>query len=100
HHAMRLIGMAERAFELLCARVTARHASRAPIADHGVVQDCIPGARMRIEPARPLVLKTAWLMATGGNKGAHTEIQAIKVVTRALAERVLDKATQAHGGGG
>ncbi|WP_369183624.1 acyl-CoA dehydrogenase family protein [Streptomyces sp. Y1] len=100
HHAMRLIGMAERAFELLCARVTARHAFGGPIADQGVVQDWIAEARMRIEQARLLVLKTAWLMDTVGNKGAHTEIQAIKVVTPALAEWVLDKAIQAHGGGG
>ncbi len=100
HHAMRLIGMAERAFELLCARVTVRHAFGGPIADQGVVQDWIAEARVRIEQARLLVLKTAWLMDTVGNKGAHTEIQAIKIVTPALAEWVLDKAIQAHGAGG
>ena len=100
HHAMRLIGMAERAFELLCARVSVRHAFGGPIADQGVVQDWIAEARVRIEQARLLVLKTAWLMDTVGNKGAHTEIQAIKIVTPALAEWVLDKAIQAHGAGG
>ncbi|GAB2688163.1 acyl-CoA dehydrogenase family protein [Kitasatospora kifunensis] len=100
HHAMRLIGMAERAFELLCARVTVRQAFGGPIADQGVVQDWIAEARVRIEQARLLVLKTAWLMDTVGNKGAHTEIQAIKIVTPALAEWVIDKAIQAHGAGG
>ncbi|WP_371480765.1 acyl-CoA dehydrogenase family protein [Kitasatospora sp. NBC_00315] len=100
HHAMRLIGMAERALELLCARVTVRHAFGGPIADQGVVQDWIAEGRVRIEQARLLVLKTAWLMDTVGNKGAHTEIQAIKIVTPALAEWVLDKAIQAHGAGG
>jgi len=55
---------------------------------------------VRIEQARLLVLKTAWLMDTVGNKGAHTEIQAIKIVTPAMAEWVIDKAIQAHGGGG
>ncbi len=53
-----------------------------------------------IESARLLVLKTAWLMDTVGNKGAHTEIQAIKIATPAMAEWVLDKAIQAHGAGG
>ncbi len=55
---------------------------------------------MRIEQARLLVLKTAWLMDTVGNKGAHTEIQAIKIVTPAMAEWVIDKAIQAHGAAG
>jgi acyl-CoA dehydrogenase len=55
---------------------------------------------VRIEAARLLVLKTAWLMDTVGNKGAHTEIQAIKIATPAMAEWVIDKAIQAHGAGG
>jgi Acyl-CoA dehydrogenases len=46
------------------------------------------------------VLKTAWLMDTAGNKGAHAEIQAIKIVTPAMAQWVIDRAIQAHGGGG
>ena len=46
------------------------------------------------------MLKTAWLMDTVGNKGAHTEIQAIKIATPAMAEWVIDKAIQAHGGAG
>jgi acyl-CoA dehydrogenase len=100
HHCMRLIGMAERALELMCRRAVSRVAFGRPIATQGVVQEWIAEARVRIEQARLLVLKTAWLMDTVGNKGAHTEIQAIKIGTPLMTEWVLDKAIQAHGAGG
>jgi acyl-CoA dehydrogenase len=100
HHCMRLIGAAERALELLCRRVVSRTAFGRPLAEQGVIQDWIAESRVRIEQARLLVLKTAWLMDTVGNKGAHTEIQAIKVATPAMAEWVIDKAIQAHGAAG
>ena len=100
HHCMRLIGAAERALELLCTRVIERTAFGRPLAEQGVIQDWIAESRVRIEQARLLVLKTAWLMDTVGNKGAHTEIQAIKVATPAMAEWVIDKAIQAHGAAG
>jgi acyl-CoA dehydrogenase len=100
HHCMRAIGMAERALELMCERVTSRVAFGVPIADHGVVQDWIAEARIRIEQARLLVLKTAWLMDTAGNKGARVEISAIKAAVPEMASWVIDRAIQAHGGGG
>ncbi|AHH97764.1 acyl-CoA dehydrogenase family protein [Kutzneria albida] len=100
HHCMRLIGMAERALELMCRRTLDRVAFGKPIAEQGVVQDWIAESRVRIEQARLLVLKTAWLMDTVGNRGAHTEIQSIKIGTPVMAEWVIDKAIQAHGGGG
>ncbi len=100
HHCMRLIGAAERALELMCRRVTGRTAFGRPLAEQGVIQDWIADSRVRIESARLLVLKTAWLMDTVGNKGAHTEIQAIKVATPAMAEWVIDRAIQAHGAAG
>ncbi|HEY3867266.1 MAG TPA: acyl-CoA dehydrogenase family protein [Actinocrinis sp.] len=100
HHCMRLVGMAERALELMCRRAGERVAFGRPLAEQGVVGEWIAEARVRIEQARLLVLKTAWLMDTVGNKGAHTEIQAIKIGTPAMAEWVLDKAIQLHGGGG
>lgn len=100
HHCMRLIGMAERALEALCRRATSRVAFGKPIADQGVVRDWIAESRVRIEQARLLVLKTAWLMDTVGNKGAHTEIQSIKIAVPAMAEWIIDKAIQAHGAGG
>ncbi|MDX8030496.1 acyl-CoA dehydrogenase family protein [Lentzea sp. BCCO 10_0856] len=100
HHCMRLIGMAERALELLCKRASSRVAFGKPIAAQGVVHEWIAESRVRIEQARLLVLKTAWLMDIVGNKGAHTEIQAIKIGVPSMTEWVLDKAIQAHGGAG
>jgi acyl-CoA dehydrogenase len=100
HHCMRLIGMAERAIELMCRRALSRVAFGAPLAEQGVVGEWIAEARVRVEQLRLLVLKTAWLMDTAGNKGAHTEIQAIKIATPATVEWILDKAIQLHGAAG
>jgi acyl-CoA dehydrogenase len=100
HHCMRLIGSAERALDAMCRRASGRVAWGKPLAEQGVVQDWIAESRVRIEQARLLVLKTAWLMDTVGNKGAHSEIQAIKIVVPRMAEWVIDKAIQVHGGGG
>ncbi|MET7426589.1 acyl-CoA dehydrogenase family protein [Dactylosporangium sp. NPDC005555] len=100
HHCMRLIGAAERALQLMCERVSERIAFGRPLAEQGVVRDWIAESRVRIEQARLLVLKTAWLMDTVGNKGAHTEIQAIKIAVPQMAEWVIDKAIQAHGAAG
>ena len=97
HHCMRMIGAAERALELMCRRATQRTAFGGPLATQGVIQDWIAEARVRIEQARLLVLKTAWLMDTVGNKGAHTEIQAIKIVTPAMAEWVIDGPSRCTG---
>lgn len=100
HHCMRLLGMAERALELLCRRTVSRMAFGRPIADHGVVQDWIAEARIRIEQCRLLVLKTAWLIDTVGSRGAQVEISAIKVAAPRVATFVVDRAIQAHGGAG
>ena len=100
HHCMRLIGMAERALELMCTRALSRTAFGKPLADQGVVQDWIAESRVRIEQSRLLVLKAAWLMDTVGNKGAHTEIQAIKIAVPATVEWIIDKAIQAYGAAG
>ena len=81
HHCMRSIGLAEVAIEAMCRRASERVAFGRPIAEQGVVRDWIAESRVRIEQLRLLVLKTAWLMDTVGNKGAHTEIQAIKIAT-------------------
>ncbi len=100
HHCMRAIGMAEEAVRLMCARADDRVAFGSPLSAKGVVRDWIAESRVRIEQVRLLVLKAAWLMDTVGNKGAHTEIQAIKIATPSTVEWVLDKAIQVHGGGG
>jgi acyl-CoA dehydrogenase len=100
HHAMRAIGMAERALEMMCARTASRSAFGRPIIEHGVVQRWISEARVKIEQVRLLVLKTAWLMDTVGNRGARIEISAIKVAAPEVATWVIDRAIQAHGGAG
>ena len=100
HHAMRAIGMAERALELMCERTAQRSTFGRPIIEHGVVQRWISEARVRIEQVRLLVLKTAWLMDTVGNRGARIEVSAIKVAAPDVATWVIDRAIQAHGGMG
>ena len=100
HHCMRAIGMAERALELMCERTAGRSTFGRPIIDHGVVQHWIAEARVRIEQVRLLVLKTAWLMDTVGNRGARVEVSAIKVAAPEVATYVIDRAIQAHGGAG
>ena len=100
HHCMRSIGVAERAIELMCTRAADRVAFGKPLAEQGVIRDWIAEARVRVEQLRLLVLKTAWLMDTVGNKGAHTEIQAIKIATPQTVQWILDKAIQVHGAGG
>jgi acyl-CoA dehydrogenase len=100
HHAMRTIGMAERALAMMIERVSERSTFGRPIVDHGVVQEWIAESRIRIEQARLLTLKTAWLMDTIGNKGARIEISAIKVAAPDVATWVIDRAIQAHGAAG
>jgi acyl-CoA dehydrogenase len=100
HHAMRTIGMAERALEMMCRRTASRSTFGRPIIEHGVVQRWISEARVKIEQVRLLVLKTAWLMDTVGNRGARVEVSAIKVAAPDVATWVIDRAIQAHGGAG
>jgi acyl-CoA dehydrogenase len=100
HHCMRAIGVAERAIELMCARASQRVAFGKALSEQGVVRQWIAQSRVRLEQLRLLVLKTAWLMDTVGNKGAHTEIQAIKIATPSTVQWILDKAVQVHGAAG
>jgi acyl-CoA dehydrogenase len=97
HHCMRAIGAAERALALMTERVTERVAFGKPLAEQGVIREWIADSRIEIEQARLLTLKAAWLMDTVGNKGARTEIAAIKVVAPNVALRVVDRAIQAFG---
>lgn len=100
HHCMRSIGLAERAVEMMCERALSRTTFGKAIAQQGVVQDWIAESRVKLEQLRLLTLKTAWLMDTVGNRGAHKEIQAIKIATPKTVEWILDKAIQVHGAGG
>jgi acyl-CoA dehydrogenase len=100
HHCMRAIGMAERALDLLCARAEGRSTFGIPLSRQGVVQEWIAQSRIRIDQARLLVLRAAWMIDTVGAKAARSEIAAIKVVAPRTATWVVDKAIQAHGAAG
>ena len=100
HHCMRLVGMAERALELMCRRTQHRVAFGRPIAEHGVTLERIAEARIAIDQTRLLTLETARLMDTVGNKEARREIAMIKIAAPAMACKVVDWAIQAFGGAG
>lgn len=100
HHCMRLIGLAERALELMCKRTSSRIAFGKPLAAQTVTQERIAEARCKIDMARLLTLKAAWMMDKAGNKFARNEIAMIKVVAPSMACQVIDWAMQAFGGAG
>jgi len=100
HHCMRLIGMAERAFDIMCERAQERVAFGKPLAEQGVIQNWIAESRIKIEQARLMVLKAAWLIDTVGVKGARIEVSAIKVAVPEMATWVIDRAIQVLGGAG
>lgn len=100
HYAMRAVGFAERALELMCRRTLTRTAFGGALAEQGVVREWIARSRIEIEQLRLLVLKSAWLMDTSGNAAARTEVAAIKVAALEVAHRVVDRAVQAHGAAG
>jgi acyl-CoA dehydrogenase len=100
HHCMRSIGAAERAMELMCQRLNSRVAFGKPVSAQSVWHERIADARCRIEMARLLTLKAAYMMDTVGNKVAKAEIAMIKVVAPNMACDIIDMAIQAHGGGG
>ncbi len=100
HHCMRSIGMAERALELMCKRLTSRIAFGKPLAQHSIWHERIAESRCMIEQARLLTLKAAYMMDTVGNKVAKAEIAMIKVVAPNIACQIIDWAIQAHGAAG
>jgi acyl-CoA dehydrogenase len=100
HHCMRAIGVAERALEYMCRRLTSRVAFGKQISDQSIWRERIAEARIQIDTARLLTLKAAYMMDTVGNKHAKAEIAMIKVLAPNVAQQVLDWAIQAHGAGG
>ncbi|MGW5749437.1 acyl-CoA dehydrogenase family protein [Nocardia rhamnosiphila] len=100
HYAMRAIGMAERALDLMCRRALERTAFGGPLADRGVVREWIARSRIEIDQIRLLVLKSSWLMDTKGNAAARSEVAAIKVAAMEVAHTVVDRAVQTFGAAG
>ncbi|MFZ5519922.1 MAG: acyl-CoA dehydrogenase family protein [Pseudomonadota bacterium] len=100
HHCMRLIGLAERALELMCRRAVSRVAFHRRLSDQGVTRERIANARILIDQARFLVLNAAYMMDTAGNKVAKKEIAMIKVAAPTMACQVIDWAMQVYGGAG
>lgn len=100
HHCMRAIGMGERALSLLIERANSRTAFGRTLAEQGVIREWVAESRIHLESLRLLVLKTAWLMDTVGNRTAMTEIQAIKIAVPRAVQTIIDRAIQVHGGAG
>jgi len=100
HHCMRTIGLAERTLESLCQRALSRTAFGKTIAEQGVTRQWIAESRMEIDQSRLLTLYAAHMMDTVGNKEARREIAMIKVVAPKMAQKLVDRAIQVHGGGG
>ncbi len=100
HHCMRMIGVAERALELMTKRAKERETFGKRLSEQGVIKQWIAESRMEIEQARLLVLKTAWMMDEVGNKQARKEIAMIKAVVPQMALKIIDRAIQTHGGAG
>ncbi len=97
HHCMRAIGQAERALELMCRRSLTREAFGKPLAQLGANYDIIAESRMKIEMARLLCLKAAYMMDTASPREAAPWISQIKVVAPRIALEITDEAVQMHG---
>jgi acyl-CoA dehydrogenase len=100
HHCMRALGAAERCLDLMVQRSQARTAFGRALSEQGVVREWIAEARMRIEQARLLVLKTAWMIDRHGPKAARSEIAAIKVIAPSVLTYVADRSIQLFGAAG
>lgn len=100
HHCMRLIGLAERALEAMCARAQSRVAFGKPLAEQGVIREQIALSRIEIDQARLLTHHAAAIIDQHGNKAARNQVAMIKVVAPRMAQTVVDRAIQIHGGAG
>jgi acyl-CoA dehydrogenase len=100
HHCMRLIGVAERALEMLCERAKERVVFGAPLADKQFIQDFIATSRAEIDQARLVTQHAAWRLDRVGNKLARGELSVVKLVVPTMALGVVDRAIQVWGAAG
>lgn len=100
HHAMRCVGMAERALGLMIERSGARRVAGGLLADKGVVRQWIAESRLSIDQTRELVLATAEAMDAGDAPRARLLTSMIKVAAPRTAGQVIDRAIQVHGSHG
>ena len=100
HHCMRLIGCAQRALEMMCRRTESRVAFGRKLSEQGSVREDVANSACEIEQARLLTLKAADKMDHNSYKDARDMIAMIKIVAPLMAQRVIDRSIQAHGGGG
>ena len=100
HHAMRLVGLAERALHLACERGLSRTAFGRPLVNLGGNRERIADARIAINSLRLLIMHAAWKLDTEGPLAAMSEVSQIKVAAPNVAQQVIDFAMQIHGGAG
>jgi acyl-CoA dehydrogenase len=100
HHCMRLVGIAERALEIMAARIVVRSTFGSTLSHKGTIEHDLAESRSDIDQARLLTMQTAASMDTLGNKHPRSRqlIAMIKVIVPAMTLRVVDRAIQAHGG--
>lgn len=97
HHAMRWLGQAQRAFDIMCERVVTREVSGGVLASKQMIQDMVATSKVEMEGARLLTLQAAWKMDQGGTKAALTDIAMIKFWGAGVLFNVIDRAIQVHG---
>ncbi|MGK0291022.1 MAG: acyl-CoA dehydrogenase [bacterium] len=98
HHCMRWIGVCNRAFEMMCERVSERMiTSTKTLSEMGIVQGQVAESAAEIQAARLMVLHAAWMIETVGAKAARDEISMIKYYVANVMQRVVDRAIQVHG---
>jgi acyl-CoA dehydrogenase len=97
HHCMRWLGVARRAFDMLCERATYRVAHGRTLGEHQTVQNWVADSAAQMQAARLMTLHAAWVMDTQGVAAARTDISLIKFYGAGMLHDVIDRALQAHG---
>jgi acyl-CoA dehydrogenase len=97
HHCMRWLGVAQRAFDMLCERATYRVSGGKTLGEHQTVQNWIADSAAQMQAARLMTLHAAWVMDTQGVSAARTPISLIKFYGAGVLHDVIDRALQAHG---